>query len=162
MLGRRYTRQTIDAGKVSGHNRRLTYWTNWRAKITGDSQLLTTYLEPLEDIPAAHIYDPYEFGEELKEAYAKGAFSATDSEKARGVTASWRRGLPYNLLVDRRCRGKTVARRFSALELERLCGFPDGWVSQTGERYGDQVGILGASLDVNVLLHLIVDALEWN
>lgn len=58
--------------------------------------------------------------------WEKGFHNDTDHTKTHCITANMHKGVPNNVLIDRRS-GNPVIRKMSPLECERLMGFPDNW-----------------------------------
>lgn len=153
-------RISVDATAFSGHVRKKTYWMNWSVACpdrktcvpnTAHKYDFRDYLDPATESLRQNY--AYQASQITAQVYDANAYSDTGNPKCRGITTGWARGLPGNVLVDRRF-NPVVVRRFTPEECERLLGFPTGWTSAVvteRQRYE----VLGAESDIPVLRFLL-------
>jgi len=147
----------INSADFSAQNRRRLYWTNipiapWTPVDTKlvDILLGEEFVSPfnLSDKELTYMNRRTKGG---RNHWDYKHHSESDKDKSACVVANWRKGVPYNVLMDNRF-GKWV-RKFHPIEVERLQTFPDKYtcfVSKT-RRYG----VLGNSWTVDVIAHIL-------
>lgn len=87
-----------------------------------------------------------------------GYHSDSNEQYCRCITANIHKGVPYNVLIDRRFNSIPLCRKFHPIEVERLQGFPDNWtygISNT-QRYKT----LGNAVNVKVVKHILQNLSE--
>lgn len=148
-----FSKTSVDAGAFTGHTRKRTYWANWPLKgvrIDKTIEFVNYLYDPDDVLRNLTAYTPNEITRDILD---KKRHSDTREPKCKGVSVSWKDGLPGNMLIDRRYKPNLIVRRFYSEELELLLGFPVRWTESLPEMF--RVEVLGAASDVSVLKYLL-------
>ena len=159
----------IDACAFTGVHRKRIFWTSWPVGPVGDRTLgdappsWTDALLPVEDVRDwAHT----DRGVAYMNRTVKGGRTHwdfnfhQDSDRATGrtLTSNLHKGVPYNVLIDRRV-DPPLIRKMVPEELEVMMGFPRGWTrtGASGKRISNtqRYKMLGNSLVPQVICHLL-------
>lgn len=146
----------INSSRVSGQNRARLYWTN----IPGVSQPEDKGIT-LSSILEQFVPDKYNHSEaaiNYMNRTVKGGrnhwdfahHSDTNRDKSACVAANFRKGIPYNVLIDRRA-GELV-RRFTPTECERLQTLPDGYTEGVSD--SSRYKMIGNGWTIDVVSHI--------
>lgn len=160
----------LDAAKVSAQRRQRLFWANMPIPrlpdpADGVGPKLVDVLEPPAKIPRSYHLSAKEI--DYMERRVSGGrnhwdfahHSDTKDTKSACLSANLHRGVPYNVLIDRRER-TVVYRKFLPVEVEKLFGFPAGW-TETGGRTGKSISntrryhALGNAVSVPVVRHIL-------
>jgi DNA-cytosine methyltransferase len=147
----------INSDLVSGQTRKRLYWSNLPIQQPLDEGIL--FKNVLQD-----DYDKKFIHSEKAITYMDRKVSGgrchwdfkhhsdTDCEKSMCITAVIHKGVPYNVLIDRRF-GKVVIRMFTPVELERLQTLPDNYTScvSNTQRYI----MIGNGWTIDVISHIL-------
>jgi len=145
----------INSKLVSAQQRSRYYWTTFPVRQPDPVGItVTDILEPPGRVPEkmylseralAYMSRPYK----TREDHWFWATDARDMPKALAVVANFRKGVPYNVVIDLQGR----ARHWMTVELERLQTFPDGWTE--GVAYTARCKALGNAVTVAVIEHIL-------
>lgn len=163
LLGSRPT--FIDSADYVGAHRRRLYWTSFPLPPVlaspVPSPMLIDALLDLEDPRLAGLAlseravaymgravrggrTHWDFNHHFDSAFPKGPC----------LTANLKRGVPYNVLIDRRpANTRRVLRGLHPVEAERLMGFPDDWTACLDSK-GARLKAVGNSVTVPVIAAL--------
>lgn len=86
-----------------------------------------------------------------------GHHSDTNNKNCACITSNFKKGVPYNVLIDRR-NGTPWVRSFAPLELERLQGFPSGYTEGIAKTH--RFECLGNSFTIPVIEQLLLNLNE--
>ena len=175
----------INSSLVSAQHRERMYWANWEFTQPLDQGIL------LEDILGEEFYPVSYKGRLYMDRTVKGGrdhwdfkhHSDTDDGKSHAVVANFYKGVPYNVLIDRRYAScgmwscdfqdnkemcvdcfendcyqgeqypTTVVRHFTPEECERLQTLPTGYTQGTSKT--NRLKCIGNGWTVNVIAHIL-------
>jgi len=162
----------IDAQRFVPQRRKRLFWFNWKmpALPRGAGPRLVDALDArparsLDHSATAIAYMGRDAGNG-RTRWQRGYHGDTAEHVSPTITKGIEKTLPSNVLIDRRFRPPRV-RRFSAEEVERLFGFPEGHTEMGLVEDGKgnlvakptpftrRVGLLGNSIVVPVLEHIL-------
>ena len=150
----------INSKYFTGQNRERLYWCNW----TIPPVVLTPVDFRQNLFHEAYIHSVRDLVEISREGLAYmdrkvkggrthwdfGHHSDTENMSCSCIVANFKKGVPYNVLVDRRVNMK---RRFLPQECERLQGFPVDYTDMIANTHRYEV--LGNSFTVPVIQHIL-------
>lgn len=150
----------INSRWFTGQNRPRLYWFNWfdlglpsqavdfKTKLLSPIDLITGKLHlsgEAEQYMARLVSDG-------RSHWDFGHHSDTANQHSSCVVANFKKGVPYNVLIDRRMNPK-MYRHFHPVECERLQGFPDDYTKILPKTY--RFECLGNAFTVPVIKHLL-------
>ena len=147
----------LNSKHFTGQNRERLYWFNW--KVSGRlpyppcfaKHLLTEYqVSDLALSTEALIYMNRTSGSRNHWEFAH--HSDTGALFSACVVANFKKGVPYNVLIDRRPQ-VPVARHFHPIECERLQGFPDDYSAGVAKTH--RFEMIGNAFTVDVIQFLL-------
>jgi site-specific DNA-cytosine methylase len=165
----------IDAATFTAQRRKRLFWCNWDVpalpKTRGPD--LIDMLDPVGSVKSlahskkaiAYMSRPGGKGHE-ESRWHRGHQGDSAISKTPTLAKALHKGVPYNVLIDRRFKTPLV-RRYSVTEVERIFGFPEGWTeygdfeTEDGDiktreiAYSRRLGMLGNSISVPVLAHIL-------
>jgi site-specific DNA-cytosine methylase len=159
----------VNSNLVSGQNRPRYYWANF--PLTTPADLGISFSKILEFPNSVMSYE-LSFKEiAYMNATVKGGrthwdfgyHSDTDKPKSACLTANLHKGVPFNVLIDRRYYNDYVIRKFTPVEAERLQTFPSKWTALGINDKGKEIEIsntqrykmCGNAVTVRVIKHFI-------
>jgi DNA (cytosine-5)-methyltransferase 3A len=175
----------INSSLVSAQNRRRNYWSNMPISQPMDRGILLK--DVLLEKPSENLFHSLKardyMSREVKGGRTHWEFrhhSDTDNEKSSAVVANFFKGVPYNVLIDRRrsncfryecdfqdnqqcdCRDgdgyqegnieTSVIRKFDPVECERLQTIPDNYTE--GVSNTQRYKMIGNSWTVEAIMHI--------
>lgn len=149
---------SINSRDFTFQNRERLYWCNWiippitNPKMGGFKDLLLTAdLNSLllSEKGIAYMNRPVKDG---RTHWEFGHHSETDKKYSSCVVSNFKKGVPYNVLVDKR-NERNVIRKFHPIEVERLQGFPDDFTE--GVSWTHRYECLGNAFNVDTLIHIL-------
>lgn len=153
----------VDGAAFTGAHRRRLFWTSFPVRVEGPADggpKLIDALEPLERVRgrALSARALAYMDREVRGGRNHWEFNHpfdTAKDKGPRLTANLKRGVPYNVLIDRRseaAEGRPLVRSLAPVEAERLMGFPDDWTAGLSE--GARLKAVGNSVNVPVIAAL--------
>ncbi len=145
----------LDAAHVSAQRRRRLFWTHgWEVEeLTGAGPSLCEVLNddgPRLTATASAMMQRFKG---KKERWYAGFSTFSTDLKSKCVTRCWHKGPPFGTLLDTRF-GRRIERKFGIDEVERLCGFPDGY-TDCGLSRTRRLMALGNSVHPLCVRHLL-------
>ncbi len=150
----------INSSLVSGQNRKRLYWTNIEGvtQPTDKAITLESILLPLQSLDKKLQLSEKEkayMNRKVKGGRTHWNFdhhSDTANKSSSCLVANLYKGVPYNVLIDRRTGNKPLIRKFSPVEAERLQTVPDNYTA--GVSNTQRYKMLGNGWNVNTITHI--------
>lgn len=132
---------TIDGAYVGLQSRKRIFWANFpitEPRVESAQRFADVLLPPDEVAHLAHSDKALAYmnaSPDLPERrrrltrYELGHHHDTAMSRARTIPRNITRGVPYNVLIDRRF-APPLVRKLHPIEVERLFGFPDNWTAR--------------------------------
>jgi DNA-cytosine methyltransferase len=153
----------INSRNFTGQHRERLYWCNWYIKTDDLPQKPVYFRDKLLDLKPKDLM----LSEKAQAYMARavkggrthwefGHHSDTDEPFSKCVVANFKKGVPYNVLRDKRSFDVWQDRHFHPIECERLQGFPDDYT--LGVSKSHRFEALGNSFTVPVIEALLRQA----
>ncbi len=158
----------LNARDVSAQNRERLFWASFPItplpKADPTPRLLDLLLDPVLTGAKLYLSDKEIAYMDRKVAGGRshwdfGHHHDSNKDKSHCLPANLHKGVPYNVLLDRRLNGtlsdgtRGVARKLDCIEAERLMGFPDNWTE--GVSTSRRLKALGNAVSIKVIEHIM-------
>lgn len=159
----------INSRYFTGQHRERLYWCNWTANDYKPQQPVwfrdkllpfNELMREKEKLSISQAGKEYMLRKTAdgRDHYAFGHHSNTDKPYSACVVANFKKGVPYNVLLDyRNHQAGPWIRRFHPVECERLQGFPDRYTEGLGfnRAWTPRYEMIGNSFTVPVIEYLL-------